>query len=151
MAIEIKKASKGDVQRLLAWRIKFMLDTYNKEMSGEFVSSTLEYLEKNISTDNLTCYLAEENSNIVSSVVLSIYNAMPKLHNSNGRVGYIFNVYTLEKYRGQGLARKLLLLTIDDAKKFNVKELYLNAEPKAIELYKTLGFEIVDREMVLRF
>lgn len=51
--------------------------------------------------------------------------------------------------RAAKLARQLLTKTIETAKEIGIEEVYLNAEEKAIPLYKGLGFKCVDREMVL--
>ncbi len=60
------------------------------------------------------------------------------------KIGYIEEVVVSEAYRGQGIGRKLLELIIEEAKKANVRQLYLTSREgrtAANSLYQKLGFE----------
>ena len=149
MAIEIRTATYDDVLKIADCRMEFLFEIYGSEMTCEFREVTIEYLKKHINSDSMVCYLAIEDGKIISIVVLCLYYLIPKLHNHMGKVGYIFSVYTLKEYRGLGLASELMSRTIETARRIGVKEIYLNGEEKAIPLYKKLGFECVDKEMVL--
>ncbi|TGE39225.1 GNAT family N-acetyltransferase [Desulfosporosinus fructosivorans] len=150
MAIEIRAATYADVFKIVDCRMEFLFEIYGSEMTCEFRVATIEYLEKHINSDSMVCYLAIEDGEIISIVILCVYYLIPKLHNHMGKVGYIFSVYTLKEYRGQGLAKELMSRTIETAKRIGVKEIYLNGEEKAIPMYKKLGFECVEKEMVLK-
>jgi ribosomal protein S18 acetylase RimI-like enzyme len=151
MAIEIRTAKYDDIISIIDCRREFISEVTGCEMTCEVRETTTEYLKKHINSDSLICYLAIEDNRIISTVILCMYNVIPKLNNITGKVGYIFNVYTLKEYRGRGLAKELMNKTVETAKSMGVKEIYLNGEEKAIPLYRRLGFECVNREMVLRF
>lgn len=149
MAIEIRPATDKDIFKIIDYRMEFLREVSGNEMNIKFRETTLDYLKKHINSDSVVCYLAIENDRIISMVILCIYCVIPKLHNSTGMVGYLFNVYTLKNYRGQGFAKELISKTIETAKKLGVKEIYLNGEEKAIPLYRRFGFKCLDREMIL--
>lgn len=150
MAIEIRTAIYDDIISILSCRKEFIFETTGCEMTSEVWETTIQYLKKHIDSDSFLCYLAIEDNRIISMVILCMYNVIPKLKNVTGRVGYIFNVYTVKEYRGRGLAKELMNRTVQTAEKIGVYEIYLNGEEKAIPFYKRMGFECVDREMVLR-
>ena len=83
--------------------------------------------------------------------MICMYEVMPRLCNVTGKTGYVFNLVTQPEYRKQGLATKLLETLFEEVKAKGVKQLFLNSEPAAINLYRRLGFQMVDREMVLNF
>lgn len=149
MAIEIRTATSEDIINLVDRRTEFFREIKGLDMSLEQREATIEYIKSNINSDSLVCYIALEDNIIVSMVILCIYRVLPKLHNITGVVGYIYNVYTVKNYRSRGLAEELLKNIIKEAEKREIKELYLNAEEKAMPLYKRIGFQNIDREMVL--
>ena len=63
--------------------------------------------------------------------------------NDNGKQGYIFNVYTDEKYRNKCIGNSLLNKAINKCKKLNVKYIDINIMYKneiAKSIYKKLNF-----------
>lgn len=55
---------------------------------------------------------------------------------------WLINVYVDEKYRGKNICRRLMLSVNENAKKANLKELFLYT--KHIGLYEKFGFEFVE-------
>lgn len=150
MAIEIRVATYDDIVKIADFRMEFLFEVSGHEMTSVFREETIEYLKRSINNNSSICYLATEGEKIISTVILCIYDVIPKELNDTGKVGYIFSVYTLKEYRGRGLAKELMRRTVEEATERGVKEIFLNAEEKAVPLYNSLGFEFVDREMVLR-
>lgn len=149
MAIEIRTAVRDDILDIMERRIEFVFEVMGRKTPPELRETTIEYLENHINNDSLVCYVAAEDHKIISLVILCVYQVIPKLRNRTGKVGYVFNVYTLQEYRGRGLATELMTRVIETAQRMDVKEICLIAEEKAIPLYQRLGFTCVDREMVL--
>ena len=59
------------------------------------------------------------------------------------------NVYTKEEYRRQGIARKMVEILIDNAKRKGVTEISLDATESGRPLYESLGFKASDECMVM--
>lgn len=148
MDIEIRRASLDDVENLIKNRIDFQYELGGNP-DDEFVQSTRDYLNDHMLDDSFVCYLAVLEGHIIASVILCLYNVIPTTANINGKVGYVFNVYTLQEFRRQGLASKLLKCGIDEAKKRGVGELFLEAQDAGKGVYENLGFKMLQREMHL--
>ncbi len=63
------------------------------------------------------------------------------MHNENGAWQMIFGVNTLPNYRKQGLAGKLIMHVIEEAKKEGRKGLVLTCKEKLIHYYAKFGFK----------
>ena len=59
------------------------------------------------------------------------------------------NVYTRSDHRRQGIAKKMVLLLIDEAKKRGCTEISLDATVDGRQLYESLGFAANSAGMVL--
>ncbi|MFT4145225.1 MAG: GNAT family N-acetyltransferase [Mobilitalea sp.] len=149
MEILIKRASKEDVERVIANRKAFITDVMNREASDEFMEATTEYFHNNINSETLLCYIAIHEDQIVASVITTIAQVIPKTYNLSGKIGYVYNVYTLPNYRRQGIATKLLQEVISEARDLGVGELYLNATEDGRPVYEKLDFRMLENEMRL--
>lgn len=149
MEILIKRASQEDVEKVIANRKAFITDVMNREASEEFMEATTKYFHNNINSESVLCYIATHEEQIVASVVTTIAQVIPKTYNLSGKIGYVYNVYTLPNYRRQGLATKLLQEVITEAKNLGIGELYLNATEVGRPVYEKLDFKMLENEMRL--
>jgi Acetyltransferases len=149
MEILIKKATIEDLEDILNNRMDFLYQVIGKQPSDEFKKVTKDYLYDNLN-GNLLCFVATLNKLIVSSVIVCIYNVIPKPSNITGKVGYVFNVYTISEFRGKGLATKLMRTMIDEAKRIGIGELYLSATDEGKGIYEKLQFQHLKEEMCLK-
>ena len=149
MEILIKRASKEDVEKVIANRKAFITDVMNREASDEFMKATTDFFHSNINSESVLCYIAAHEEQIVASVVTIITQVIPKTYNLSGKIGYVYNVYTLPNYRRQGLATKLLQEVIAEARNLGVGELYLNATEAGRPVYEKLDFKMLENEMRL--
>ena len=64
-----------------------------------------------------------------------------EINNLSGKIGYVSNVYTKEKYRNKGIQNELMKECIDFLKSKNISVAELGtSNPIAIRLYKKFGF-----------
>ena len=82
-----------------------------------------------------------------TGVVILSWPASPK--NPENRRALIVNVYTEPEYRGQGLARQLMLTVLDWLKQQGFRAAALHASEAGRHLYETLGFR-ASNEMQLK-
>jgi GNAT superfamily N-acetyltransferase len=61
------------------------------------------------------------------------------------REHWLGGVYVSKKHRGNNIAEKIILKVISDAKKLNVKTLYLQTEDKSGGLYQHLGWHPIEQ------
>lgn len=86
------------------------------------------------------CFVIESNSEIVG-FLLGGYTAIPKR-------AHILSIAVLEKYRGQGLGRKILTYFLDSIGKLGYLSVKLEVNVdnhKAIKLYEEFNFKIDSR------
>lgn len=91
--------------------------------------------------------LAVHQQEVIGGAGLVLLDWGPTRSNSGGLMGRIVNVYTLEAFRGRGVARSLLtgLLALGEAQ--GIQEFNLGATPDGRGLYRSLGFVEYDAEM----
>lgn len=88
------------------------------------------------------CLVIEDSGRIIGFGAL-ILNMVP----CRGYVAKVEDMIIDEKYRGQGLGRKLLEELIKIAKKKKIKIINLTSHPKRIEarkLYNSMGFKLLE-------
>mgnify|MGYP000943019109 CR=1 FL=1 len=151
MELNIRLATKDEINILADLRMDFLLETTNKKMSVDFKENTINYMQKHFDDNSFFCFVAERNNKIISTVMICFYNHLPKANNPTGKIGYLFNVYTLSKYRSSGIGAKVLKATLDLAKELGINEVFIKAEFKAMPLYKRIGFRHAEQNMFLQF
>lgn len=121
----------------------------SKEEKHLMETSTKEYLQKALSNNEFISYMAEINGEPASISGMVIFHRPPYLENLQGMEAYILNMYTVPKYRGNGLAKQLLQNCIDESKNYGVKRIWLHATEEGAPLYKKMGFVHKNSEMEL--
>ncbi len=144
----IREANAGDIQGMVNNRIDFQHEL-GCQPDEEFIRATREYFCGHMEDDSFICYIALKDDQIIASVIICLYDVIPTTANVSGKVGYVFNVYTLKEFRGQGLATGLLERSIKEAKSRGAGELFLEAQDAGKGVYEHLGFQMLQREMHL--
>lgn len=102
-----------------------------------------------LSNGNYQGWLAEDRQGRVlagAGVVILSWPASPK--NPENRRALIVNVYTEPEFRGQGLARQLMLTVLDWLKEQGFHKAALHASDAARHLYETLGFRATNEMQI---
>lgn len=63
---------------------------------------------------------------------------------------FLFNIFTRESFRGQGVAKSLCLRMLVDAKRFGMKRSYLMSNEPGHRLYRSLGYRDLARVYVCK-
>ncbi|MDD3224130.1 MAG: GNAT family N-acetyltransferase [Clostridium sp.] len=148
--MEIRKIKSSDIDILIDNRLEFVCSIRNVKNIEEFRIHTRRYIEKHLEDNSLIAFIAVDNGKIVSSSILCIYETLPVPSCLNGKTGLLLNVYTLKEYRHQGLAGRLLIKIVEEAKKLEVVKIQLDYTDDGYQLYKKMGFKRLDREMILK-
>ncbi len=148
--MELRKATQADIDLLARNRLAFTSLTHNVGNPSEYIARTADYLRRHIKDDSLISFIAVDNGLIVSSCILSIYETLPVPSCPSGKTGLLLNVYTLEAYKRQKLAYKLLLMLIEEAKRIGVEKIQLTNTEEGYPLYKKLGFTELAHQMCLK-
>jgi ribosomal protein S18 acetylase RimI-like enzyme len=146
------KVSIEQIEKILSLRLALLKELGELNSSKEeylMETSTREYLQTAISNNEFISYMAEKNGEPISISGMVLFKRPPYLENLQGIEAYILNMYTIPKYRGNNLARKLLVQCINESKIRGVKRIWLHTSKDGEPLYKKMGFTNKDSEMEL--
>jgi ribosomal protein S18 acetylase RimI-like enzyme len=144
----IRKVTINDIDLLLVNRFEF-LSLFVETFPENFKIATKEYLYTHIADNTLICYIAIENDVIVSSAMMCVYDVIPSVKTPKGKNGYLYNVYTKQEYRRQGLSSQIMKNIIDEAKLIGIDKIMLDFSDDGLKLYEKMGFRHLDRQMEL--
>lgn len=146
--MKIRKAQVSDIEKLIQNRIEFF--TYMEcNIPEGYEDSLRAYLKNHLGKNTFVCLLAEENDDIRSIVMMSVLDCLPNITAPTGKTGYLYNVYTKQPYRRQGLAAQLLQQLIQTSKEMGIDKIMLDYTDDGYPLYCKLGFQKLDRQMAL--
>lgn len=148
--MEFRKATKNDIDFFTQNRIDFITSIRKIDNLETFEHNTRTYLEQNIETNNLFIYLALENQRIISSCMACVTRTAPRPSSLNGISAELLNVYTLESYRRNGYAEKLLNMLFSELKDNQVEKILLDYTDMGLPLYQKLGFVSLEKQMQLK-
>ncbi len=153
-SISIRKATISDVPSLVRLR-RLMFESMghkNPELLEAGDIAAAGFFKQFIPTKEYQGWVAEDSTTgeIVSNIGAVIDHHPPGPNNLTGKIAYLMNLCTLEEYRRQGIARKLLEAALEWAKGMKVSRVSLHATEIGRDLYEQLGFTQTN-EMRLKF
>lgn len=107
------------------------------------------FFKNKLSDSSLIQWLVEENEEIIACGAIIVYEFPPSYTNKSGKKAYVTNMYTNEKYRGQGIATKLLTMLVEEAKNLDIRKIWLGASKLGRPVYKMFGFKESDEWLEL--
>lgn len=147
--IEYKITTSEDIDLLMESRLVMLREVNNLpdgyEYSEEIVNSSRDYF---LNGDQTTV-LALDNGKIAGCASISYMTIMPTFSHPTGKRSHLMNVYTDPAYRGQGIAKKMVTMLIEDAWSRGATEISLDATTMGRPLYEKLGFKDSTEAMVL--
>ncbi len=147
--IEYRIATQEDIELLMSSRLEMLRivndlpDSY--EYTDEIISESRDYF---LNGDQTTV-LALDGGNVIGCASMSYMRIMPTFSHPTGKRAHLMNVYTRNEYRRQGIARKMVLILIDETWKRGATEISLDATVMGRPLYESLGFVNSTECMVL--
>ncbi|MDE7278321.1 MAG: GNAT family N-acetyltransferase [Oscillospiraceae bacterium] len=138
----IKKANEEEIPELVDLRIAYVEEDYgglSEDTRQKLISVLPKYFEKHLNRD-IFVYTAKDSA-IVSCAFLVITERPANPSFITGRMGTVYNVYTLPNYRRKGLAKRVMQELLFDAEKIGLDFVDLKATSDGYHLYDTLGFK----------
>lgn len=140
--MNLRAAVASDIPQLVQMRLAYLTEDHGgllREHRERLEQDLPMYFYKNLN-HSLLAYVAEDNGDVVTTVLMVIIEKPGNPHFLSGKTGLLLNVYTKPDYRRQGLAGSLINMAIEDAKKLELAHIELSATPSGYPLYKQLGF-----------
>lgn len=139
----IYRATVKDLPSLVSLRMELLKELGEIKTTEEtdvLKKVTWNYLQEALANDQFISYLASKNDEVVSTSGMILFKRPPSLVNLKGIEAFILNMYTVPKFRGNGLASHLLECCINESKKFGVGRIWLYASQVGEPLYAKMGF-----------
>ena len=146
---EIYKATDADIEELMSVRIEMLRIVNGLAQDAPFSDELVECSREYFLHGDQTTVLAKDEGKVIGCASISYMTLMPTFSHPTGKRAHLMNVYTNEAYRGQGIARKMVSLLIDEARGRGCTEISLDATDCGRPLYEKLGFTANAEGMVL--
>ena len=151
MEFVYRKAGRDDLNLLVKTRMD-MLRAVNtaatEEIFARVEKGCREYYLESFERDIHVACLVFSGEEFAGCGGISFYQVMPTCSNPTGRKAYIMNIYTVEKYRGQGIASRVVDLLVQEAINRNIHDISLKATDMGRPIYERYGF-VADYEAMM--
>ena len=137
--IEYRKLEKKDLDEFIRLRINQLREEGATE-DLDLKPALMDYYDRHLSDGTFVSYLAVDGSKIVGTSGMSFVEKPPYFSCPSGRIGLLSSMYTDKDYRRQGIAKKLLSLVVDEARKYGCGTVQITASDMGVLLYKDFGF-----------
>ena len=147
--MEYRIATIDDIEDLMDIRLEMLRIVNNLKQNQDFSDELVTYSRKYFIDGNQETCLVFDNGVAIGCASISYIEVMPTFSHPTGKRAHLMNVYTRAEYRRQGIARKMVQILIDKAKRKGVTEISLDATESGRPLYESLGFSASDECMVM--
>ena len=137
--IEYRKLTEEDLNVFIQMRITQL----REEGAAEDVDlrlALMDYYGRHLSDCTFVSWLAVDGDRIVGTSGISFVEKPPYFGCPNGRIGLLSSMFTDQEYRRQGIARKLLSLVMEEARKHGCGAVQITASDMGVLLYTDYGF-----------
>ena len=136
------KADISDIAQLVKLRLAYLAEDggLSPEDAERIRGALPDYFRRRLN-DDLTAIVARDGGEIVAcALMLRVEKPMSPAF-PNGRTATVLNVYTVPEHRGEGCARRLMEMLLEEAEALELSRVELQATRMGYGLYKALGFE----------
>ncbi|MBL7930612.1 MAG: GNAT family N-acetyltransferase [Bacteroidia bacterium] len=152
--ISYHKATSQDIETIVENRLKFAIELNGDQ--SEDAKENLKTLMRDYFTrsmpDNLCIsFIAKSGDEIAGIGSVVFRETMGGFRNPTGKWGYIMNMYTIPKFRKQGICGRILEMLVEEGRALGVIAFELHATPQGEPVYLKGGFKIHDEPTLRKF
>jgi GNAT superfamily N-acetyltransferase len=140
----LRKAGLEDMEALLSLRLALWKTVRGVDSLGpeepQLVEANRRYFQQAIPAGRFHAWLGVAGDAVVAGSGLVPFERPPAPGNPLGLEAYILNMYTLPAWRGQGIARALLMRLLAFSQELGVSKVWLHASAEGRPLYESVGF-----------
>lgn len=137
--MEYRKATKRDIGVMMELRKRQLIDE-GIEPSSNMDDELQSFFERKLCDGTLVQWLVEDLEEVVACGAVLFYEFPPSYTNPTGMKAYIANMFTDERYRGRGIAKKLLEMLVEEVQAAGITKIWLGASVMGRPVYKKIGF-----------
>ncbi len=148
---EIRRATVADAEAIGHQRLRMFADADVTFAAPQetMVANFVQWVSPRLEDGSYAGWLAEQGGRLVAGAGLWEMEWPPHFMDAEPRRGYLLNFYVVPEMRRQGLARKLLVLAVAEARARGIKVVTLHASKFGKPVYEQYGFKM-SNEMTLR-
>ncbi len=144
--MNIRQAELKDIEQLIKMRWDFTVEYDVKGKVKESENIRFKEVCKNFLLDALNnqrwiIWVAEVNGEIVSHIYLELIQKVPRPGRITKPFVYMTNVYTVKKFRGNGIGSKLIAHVNNWSMDKKYEFIIVWPSEESIEFYKTNGYK----------
>ena len=147
MAYRLGTATHEDIPQLIELRMAYLLadfGTLDATVEDTIRGSLPSFFDRHLGGDLFAYAMRCDDGSIVSLALMLVSEKPPNPRFPHGRIGTVFNVFTVPEHRRRGLARQVMGALVEDARLRGLDRVELNATDDGYGLYKSLGFSDAD-------
>ena len=137
--IEYKPLTMDQIDTFARLRIRQLIEE-GATGDEDLLPALLDYYGRHLPDGTFAAYLAVDGERIVGTGAVSIVEKPAWFGCPTGRIGLISSMYTDGGYRHQGIARHILELVAEAARKKGCGTLWVTASNTGVPFYGSFGF-----------
>ncbi len=137
--IEYRTLTEKDLDAFIEIRIRQLREEGAAE-DLDLKPALKDYYARHLADGTFVSWLATEDGRIVGTSGMSFVEKPPYYGCPSGKIGLLSGMYTDPAYRRRGIARRLLSLVVDEAKKYGCGTVQITASDVGVLLYADFGF-----------
>jgi GNAT superfamily N-acetyltransferase len=143
---EIRRATAADAEAIGQMRLNMFIDAdVPFEVPRDIMTANfVEWVRPKLEDGTYIGWLVKEEGIPIAGAGLWVMDWPPHFLHTEPERAYLLNFYVAPAMRRQGLARRLLQLSIDEAKERGIKVITLHASKFGRPLYLQTGFVTTD-------
>ena len=129
-----------DIDKLMAWRAEVIRNVFGENYDLTLLEANRQYYLRHIPNGSHVAFVASFDSAECGCRAICLSDELPSPDNPSGKCAYLMNIYVREAFRNHGIAHKLVVRLIEEAKKHNCGKIYLETTADGKPVYTSLGF-----------
>lgn len=138
--MEYRRLTEKDVGAFIALRVS-QLREEGAQQQTDLVPALEDYYARHMADGTFVSWIALDGDRIVGTSGMSFVEKPPVFSNPSGKIGILSSMYTDPACRRQGIAKKLLSLVVDEARRYGCGAVQITASDMGVLLYTAFGFK----------
>ena len=139
MNIAYRRLSDKEIDTFITMRITQLREEGAKE-DIDLRPALKDYYQRHMADNTFISWIALDNEKIIGTSGISIVEKPPYYGCPSGKIGLLSSMFTDKEYRRRGIARHLLSLVVDEARKYGCGTVQITASDMGVLLYTDFGF-----------
>ena len=129
-----------DINVLMMWRSEVISNVFGEKPDQTLLEANRRYYIRHIPDNTHIAFVASCDDVDCGCGAICLTDELPSPDNPSGRCAYLMNIYVREAFRNQGIAHRIVLRLIKEAKNRECDKIYLETSADGKPVYSSLGF-----------